>query len=107
MGEINISLGRRIFALRTAKRLSQDKLAEKAGISLKHLGKIERGIANASIRCLADIAKALGMSVRDVLEAEHEQSREELLTALTVAMPKLSYKDVQTVYRLVKILSER
>jgi len=107
MGNINTSLGRRIFALRTAKGLSQDKLAEKAGISLKHLGKIERGAANASIRCLADIAKALDISVRDVLEVEHEQSREELLMALTVAMPKLPHKDVQTVYRLVKILSER
>ena len=106
MDGINASLGRRIFVLRTAKELSQDKLAEKAGISVKHLGKIERGAANASIKCLAEIAEALDMSVRDILDIEHEQSREELLAELTVAIPKLPMKDIQTVYRLVKMLAE-
>jgi transcriptional regulator with XRE-family HTH domain len=106
MDEINISLGRRIFTLRTAKKLSQDKLAEKAGISVKHLGKIERGAANASIKCLTDIAKALDMSVRDILEVEHEQSQEDLLAELMVAIPKLSFKDMRILYRLVKVLSE-
>jgi transcriptional regulator with XRE-family HTH domain len=107
MDEINVSLGRRIFSLRTARNLSQDKLAEKAGMSMKHLGKIERGTANASIKCLTDIAKALDMPVRDILEVEHEQGREELLAELAVALPKLPLKDVQIVYRLVKVLSER
>jgi transcriptional regulator with XRE-family HTH domain len=107
MDEINVSLGRRIFSLRTARNLSQDKLAEKAGMSVKHLGKIERGAANASIKCLTEIAKALDMPVRDILEVEHEQGQEELLAELTVAIPKLSLKDMQIVYRLVKVLSER
>ena len=106
MDEINVSLGRRIFALRTAKGLSQDKLAEKAGISVKHVGKIERGVANASIKCLADIAKALDMSARDILEVEHEQGREDLLAELTIAIPKLPYKDMQIVFRLMKVLAE-
>ena len=106
MDGINVNLGRRIFALRTAKGLSQDKLAEKAGISVKHVGKIERGTANASVKCLANIAQALGMSVRDILEVEHEQGREELLAELAVAIPKLPNKDMQTVYRLVKVLAE-
>ena len=106
MDRINISLGRRIFTLRTAKGFSQDKLAEKAEMSVKHLGKIERGAANASIKCLADIAKALDMPVRDFLEVEHEQGREELLAELTAAIPKLPHKEMQIVYRLVKVLSE-
>ncbi|MDL2216269.1 helix-turn-helix domain-containing protein [Desulfovibrio sp. OttesenSCG-928-M14] len=107
MDEINVSLGRRIFALRTAKQLSQDKLAEKAGMSVKHLGKIERGTANASIKCLTEIAKALDMPVRDILEVEHERGQEKLLAELDVTLPKLSFKDIQVVYRLVKVLSER
>lgn len=107
MDEINVSLGRRILALRTAKQLSQEKLAEKAKMSMKHLGKIERGTANASIKCLTEIAKALDMPVRDILELEHEQGREELLAELALALPKLPIKDIQIVYRLVKVLSER
>jgi transcriptional regulator with XRE-family HTH domain len=107
MDEINVSLGRRILALRTAKQLSQDKLAEKAEMSVKHLGKIERGTANASIKSLTGIAKALDMPVRDILEVEHEQGREELLAELTAILPKLSLKDMQIMYRLAKVLSER
>ena len=106
MDGINIRLGRRICTLRTAKGLSQDKLAEIAGMSVKHLGKIERGAANASIKCLADIAKALDMPVRDMLEVEHEQDTEALYAELAIAIPKLSHRAVQTVYRLVQVLSE-
>ena len=47
------------------------------------------------------------MSARDILEVEHEQGREELLAELTAAIPKLPYKDMQTVYRLVKVLAEK
>ena len=107
MDGINISLGRRIFALRAAKGLSQDRLADMAGMSVKHLGKIERGVANASIKCLADIAKALNMPVRDLLEVEHEQDAEALHAELALAIPKLSHKAAQTVYRLVRVLSEQ
>ena len=107
MDGINVSVGRRIFALRAAKGLSQDRLAEIAGMSVKHLGKIERGVANASIKCLADIAKALDMSVRDMLEVGHEQDKEALHAELAIAIPKLSHKAVQTVYRLVQVLLEQ
>ena len=107
MHGINIALGRRILALRTARGFSQDKLAEKAEMSIRHLGKIERGAVNASIKCLEDIANALDISIRDILEVEHERSQEELLAALTIALPKLSFKDTQAVFRLVKALSER
>jgi len=107
MDDINISLGRRILALRTARGLSQDKLAEKAGISVKHLGKIERGTVNASVKCLTNIAKALNLPLKDILEVEHERSHEELLAEASVFLPRLSAKDMQVVYRLVKVLSER
>ena len=107
MDDINISLGRRILALRTARGLSQDKLAESAGMSVKHLGKIERGTVNASIKCLTDIAKALNMPLKDILEVEHERSHEELLAEVRTYLPRLAFNDMQIVYRLVKVLSER
>ena len=107
MNEISTNLGRRIFALRAAKGFSQDRLAEKAGMSVKHLGKIERGAVNASIKCLADIARALDLPLLNLLDNEHEKERTELLAELDVAIPKLPHKDIQVVYRLVKTLAER
>jgi transcriptional regulator with XRE-family HTH domain len=107
MGDISKSLGRRIRSLRVSRELSQDALAEKAGMSVKHLGKIERGTVNASIQCLTDIGKALDMPLRDILETEHEQDREELLAELVSYLPQLPLKDVRIVYRLVTILAGR
>jgi transcriptional regulator with XRE-family HTH domain len=107
MEDIRKSLGQRIHALRASRELSQDALAEKAGMSVKHLGKIERGAVNASIQCLTAIAAALNMSVRDILEVEHERSRDELLAELIADIAKLPLKDMQIVYRLVRILSGR
>lgn len=107
MADMKKELGQRIRSLRTSRRLTQDELAEKAELSPKHLGKIERGSVNVSIDCVASIAKALNMPVRDILEAEHERNREELLAELTAYLPELSLKDMQIVYRLVKTLSGR
>jgi transcriptional regulator with XRE-family HTH domain len=107
MGDISKSLGQRIRSLRVSRELSQDALAEKAGMSVKHLGKIERGSVNASIQCLTGIAEALDLPLRDVLETEHEQGREELLAELAASLPRLSLKDVRIVYRLVTILAGR
>ena len=107
MDNMKKELGQRIRSLRTNRGFSQDELAEKSSISPKHLGKIERGTVNASIDCVTSIAKALDMPVRDILETEHERSREELLAELTVYLPALPLKDMQIVYRLVKSLSGR
>ena len=107
MDTINKSLGRRIRSLRESNKLTQDVLAEKAGISVKHLGKIERGTVNASVQCLTDIAGALGLPLRDLLETGHERGREELLAELTASLPQLSLRDMRIVYRLVAILTGR
>ena len=59
MSELKVRLGKRIRELRTASSLSQDKLAERVGISGKYLGEVERGEGNVSIEKLENIALAL------------------------------------------------
>ena len=107
MDKISKSLGLRIRSLRESRKLSQYALAEKAGMSLKHLGKIERGTVNASVQCLTDLAGALGLPLRDLLETGHERGREELLAELTASLPQLPLRDLRIVYRLVDILAGR
>jgi transcriptional regulator with XRE-family HTH domain len=48
-------------------RLSQEKLAEKADLSYKYLGEVERGLVNISLDSLVRIARALGVRLRDLL----------------------------------------
>ena len=46
-------VGQRILKQRKAKQLTQEQLAENAGISLSFLGHIERGTRVASVEMLA------------------------------------------------------
>lgn len=63
------SLGIRIRRQRKLLRLTQDQLAERAGISVSFLGHIERGTRKAGLETLVQLANALGMST-DVLLQE-------------------------------------
>lgn len=66
-----IQLGIAISALRKMRGLSQEKLAEKAGISRSLLGVIEApSIAKAfSLEVFYDIADALGIDPADLITA--------------------------------------
>lgn len=67
-----VELGLIIAATRKMKGLSQEKLAEKAGISRSHLSAIEAPnvIRSFSVEILYDIADALGVSAGDLLNAK-------------------------------------
>jgi transcriptional regulator with XRE-family HTH domain len=53
-------LGGALRAARKARGLSQESLADAAGIDRSHMGKIERGERNVSVLNLIRIATALG-----------------------------------------------
>lgn len=65
-------LGKRIKQQRVQARMTQEKLAEEAGISLSFLGHIERGTRKASLDTVVKICNALKVSpnllLRDSLE---------------------------------------
>lgn len=53
--------GARLRQLRKAQKLSQEKVALKAGIDRSYLGQIERGESNVSLVNIHRIAEALGI----------------------------------------------
>ena len=61
-------LGRRIKQQRILAQMTQEKLAEKAGISLSFLGHIERGTRKASLDTLVKLCNALKVSPRVLLQ---------------------------------------
>lgn len=61
-------LGARIRARRTAKGWSQAELAEAAGVGANYVGILERGVKLPTLDTLVSLAKALGVSVADLLD---------------------------------------
>ena len=63
-----VSLGAAIRAERKAKGLSQEALAELAGIDRSYIGGIERGEHNLAIMNLLKIADALGIKASSMVD---------------------------------------
>ena len=63
MADIRVVVGQNTRRLRRAAGLSQEQLAEQAGITQQHLSGLERGTQNPTVLTLAQIAEALGASV--------------------------------------------
>jgi transcriptional regulator with XRE-family HTH domain len=64
------SLARRIRALRMKRGWSQERLAEEAGIHRVYLAGIELAQRNPSLKNLENLAKALGISLPKLFEAD-------------------------------------
>ena len=64
-----VKLGEAVRAARTARGLSQEALADAAGIDRSHMGKIERGERNVTILNVARVASALDSLPSDLLRA--------------------------------------
>ena len=68
MSNIAKILGQRIRNYRTAKGLSQERLAELSGCHPTYIGQIERGEKNATIESIEKISTALQISLSQLFE---------------------------------------
>ena len=62
--------------LRIISKLSQMKLAQKAGISQCHLSQIERGAKQPTLPVLKKLAAGLEISVAELIEEEGEPEKD-------------------------------
>ena len=77
MSDIARILGQRIRSHRTAKGLSQEKLAELSSCHPTYIGQIERGEKNATIESIEKIVSALNISFSSLFEKLGEGESEE------------------------------
>jgi len=61
-------VGDNVKSARKARGMTQEQLAEFAGLDLRYLGSIERGKGNPSVNVLGRIAQALKVKPSDLLE---------------------------------------
>ena len=61
-----INLGKNIKKYRKLGGLKQQELADKTGITLNHLGKVEVAFSKPSLDLVVDIANALNITVSDL-----------------------------------------
>ena len=69
------ALGAQIRALREGKGLSQERLADLAGLHRNFIGLIERGQRNPTYLTLLAISSKLGLSLSALLQAAERNGR--------------------------------
>ena len=60
-------IGQRVKALRTMAGLTQQELADRAGLQRTHIGRIEDGAFGSQVETIQQVAEALGMTV-DIID---------------------------------------
>lgn len=78
----NQAIGKRLRDARVAKGMTQEELAERAGLSPNHISVIERGIKSPQLDSFVSVCNALGVSADtvliDVVDAATESAVSEL-----------------------------
>lgn len=72
MTDINQALSRVVVKYRTIAKISQEELADRAGIHRTYVSQIERGLKSPTLPVLFEISKSLGISASSLI-AEVEQ----------------------------------
>jgi len=67
MGDVRKEFGKKLRKLREERELTQEDLAEEAGMHFTYIGQIERGLRNPSLVNLHKIAKALKVKSSEIL----------------------------------------
>ena len=89
------SIGQKIRAIRKSKRLSQEKLAELAGLHPTYISDIENGKVHASLVCYYQISQGLDIPLSELVslsEGKVNQSFENDLGGLLSGLRSLPKK---------------
>lgn len=62
-----IAFGKRVREVRKSKGISQERLAEMAGIDRSYMGNIERGEKNITLKKAYEICDALDIEIQDLV----------------------------------------
>ena len=62
-----IAFGKRVREARKSKGISQERLAEMAGIDRSYMGNIERGEKNITLKKAYEICDALDIDIQDLV----------------------------------------
>ncbi|ADO59343.1 MULTISPECIES: helix-turn-helix transcriptional regulator [Paenibacillus] len=79
MAELRKQIGTRIRAIRNAKGLTQQKLADIASLDYRYIGALERGERNFSIDTLEKVLTALNVSISELMFSEEHMTTDEMI----------------------------
>ncbi len=108
MGNLRKLFGQRLKSIRLAKGLTQEELAEKAGLHATYIGIIERGKQGASLDTIEKLATALDVKEEKFFSFISRkypiEEKEGLIINLENTLRKQKTEDIKKVLQICKIV---
>ncbi len=98
------TIGKNIRKFRLAKKLRQEDLAEKAGLSANYIGMVERGEKTPSLETFINIVNALDVSADMVLADVVDTGYTVKNSMLNEKLSKLTAEDRAKIYEVIDTL---
>lgn len=100
------AIGQRIRKIRKARGLSQEKLAEKVGISTTHMSHIETANTKMSLPTFVEIASVLEIRVDELLYDNRPEDRSVSLDHIMELLDSCTVQQVRIIEDIIKALKE-
>lgn len=103
MSDLRLFIGNRIRAIRTTKGLTQQKLADIAGLDYRYIGALERGERNFSVDTLEKVLIALNVGIHElVLSFDEGEVNQKVIDEFIIGIKKINLTQLQTIQRINK-----
>ncbi len=100
------AIGQRIRKIRKARGLSQEKLAEKVGISTTHMSHIETANTKMSLPTFAELASVLEVRTDELLYDNRPEDRSTSIAYITELLDDCTIQQVRIIEDIVKAAKE-
>ena len=94
------AIGRRVREARERRGMARKVLSKQSGVSERYLAHLEAGEANASVLLLRNVARALGVPLSALLDAQESSVEQRLIRRFLDGLPETQREEV--VFRLIR-----
>ena len=101
--DVSKAVGERIRKHRIMQGLTQEALAEKAGLHHTYIGQLERGEKNATLESIQKVATGLAISFEDLFEnLSPKKDDAKIATKCYELIYALPLEEQQKIYEIIK-----
>lgn len=107
--------GKRIKQIRKAAKLTQESLAEKTGLSVEYISRLERGVSQPSFKTLELLVKSLNVNAKDFFDfkgpvvfrdkKQEARQKKKYIDAISSELPEMEVRELTVVYNVLKGLT--
>ena len=115
--DIGRQLGKRIKQIRKAARLTQEKLAEKTGLSVEYISRLERGMSQPSFKTFEALAKSLNVNAKDFFDfngpillrdkKKEAKKKKEYIDVISSSLHDMEIRELLVVCNVMKGLKDK